>query len=337
MERKALYQYLWDKVQQEEITDTLAKLILDISFAGKLLTQHIEESYNNPISDKSDTINPNGEKQHCLDIKAHNIYVDVLKRSRVCQFLVSEESENEIKFDCSSLNQQYTVYLDPLDGTSNVDCNAPIGSIFSIYNCIGKSDLKNQNLKGKSQIAAGYIIYSTTVMLVLTLGNGVYCFTYDKKLGEFILSHPKLRIPKDGNTYSINEGNYEDFPMQIKGYLSFCKNTDNERGIPFQARYIGSMIADIHRILFKGGIFMYPSTSKHSNGKLRLMYECNPMAMIIEQAGGLAVDGMRPILDTPSRDFHQKTPFIAGSYKMVKEVLLLYKNESINNHWFYSC
>lgn len=174
-------------------------------------------------------------------------------------------------------------------------------------------------------------------MMVITYGTDVYGFTLDTVTGEFLLTHPNIKISKHGSTYAINEGNSEYFPHQIRQFLTFCKQSDSENNMPYKSRYVGSMVADIHRTLFFGGIFLYPSTSNHPNGKLRLLYECNPLAYIIEQAGGLAIDGMRPILSIPILKNHQKVPFIAGSYNMVKKVLNLYTNQSINNHVYYSC
>ena len=228
--------------------------------------------------------------------------------------------------------------MDPLDGSSNIDVNVSVGSVFSIYThgCVQGNNIY-ANKSGRDQCLSGYVIYGTSTMLVVTYGTGVFGFTLDISSGQFKLTHPSIKVSKTGCSYAINEGNSEEFPSQIRQYLAFCKRTDPECNLPYKSRYVGSMVADMHRTLLQGGIFLYPSTRKHPNGKLRLLYECNPMAFIIEQAGGLAIDGMRPILSVPILKIHQKIPFIAGSYNMVKCILNLYKNESINNHVYYSC
>ncbi|WP_236537028.1 class 1 fructose-bisphosphatase [Sphingobacterium composti Ten et al. 2007 non Yoo et al. 2007] len=337
MKLKTLHQFFWQEIQDNKLSKELAKILVDITFAGKILRTQIE---NNSLTSSpviSTSINHHGENQHKLDALSHEIFYDTLKESNLCKNLVSEEVEEKIILSSLECKGSFDVYIDPLDGTSNLDSNVSVGTIFSIYHSSKGPNLKNSLIKGRSQVAAGYLIYGTTTMLVLTIGQGVHGFTYDRNLGEFLLTHSKIRISKSGSTYSINEGNCEDFPYQIRNYLNFCKQEDAENKLPYKARYIGSMVADIHRILFNGGIFLYPSTRKYPKGKLRLMYECNPIAFIIEQAGGLAIDGMGAILDVKCTNHHQKTPFIAGSYNMVKNVLNLYKNESISNHLFYSC
>ena len=226
---------------------------------------------------------------------------------------------------------KYIVCIDPLDGSSNIDINVSVGTIFSIYQDSEDSldgSLLGYSCTGRKQIASGYILYGTSTILVYTIGNGVHGFTLDPSLGEFCLSHPDIQIPNSGSTYSINEGNLQQFPMPIRSFIDFCQKRNSKFAKPYAGRYIGSLVADIHRILLKGGIFIYPSTECYPNGKLRLLYECNPIAFILEQAGGLAVDERRAILDIPMFELHQRCTFIAGSKDMVIQVLELYTNEN---------
>jgi len=336
MKFKTLSQYIWEEVQYNGLSNELAKILMDISIGGKILRDNIEKNVFALNTDIFET-NVHGENQHSLDIIAHNVFCNILDDGNICRYLISEEKEQRIEFKVSSKDSEFEIYIDPLDGTSNLDANVSVGSIFSIYGNPVDLSSKLSNNVGRRQMGAGYLIYGTSTMLIITLGKGVNGFTYDKNIGEFLLTHPKMRVSKSGSSYAINEGNFGDFPIQIRKYLTFCKQSDDDNKLPYTLRYIGSMVADIHRILLSGGIFMYPSTRLNPKGKLRLMYECNPIAMIIEQAGGLAIDGMSPILDAKVLNYHQKIPFIAGSYNMVKNVLNLYKNESINNHMFYSC
>jgi len=339
MEYKTLYQFFWEKVREGEISDELSKILQDICLGVKLLNKQINAYAL--FSDSEQTISKNyhGERQHKLDILAHNIFLESLEKGGVCNNLISEESEQEICLGNQTRSDfDFTVCIDPLDGSSNIDSYVSVGTIFSIFRDEKSNKTKKSSTRiGREQVAAGYSIYGTTTMLVLTVGKGVYGFSLDLNIGEFLLTHKNLKISKTGNTYSVNEANYENFPIQIKDYLTLCKSTDEDNVLPYKARYIGSMVADIHRTLLNGGIFLYPSTKNHPHGKLRLLYECFPIAFIFEQAGGLAIDGMKPILDVSCRKHHQKVPFIAGSYNMVKKVLDLYKNESLKKHLYYSC
>ena len=213
--------------------------------------------------------------------------------------------------------------IDPLDGSSNIDVNVSVGTIFSIYRRIaGDGPVKPEEIlqKGLYQVAAGYVVYGSSTMLVYTTGKGVNGFTLDPSIGEFCLSHPNMQIPPDGTIYSINEGNYIKFPQGVKDYIKYCQVEDRSGTRPYTSRYIGSMVADVHRNLIKGGVFLYPTTSSHPRGKLRLMYECNPLAFIIEQAGGKATDGYRRILDIQPEELHQRTPIFLGSTEMVEKV-----------------
>lgn len=223
-----------------------------------------------------------------------------------------------------SQGARYVVCMDPLDGSSNIDVNVSVGTIFAIYRRlspagerVGRSDFLQP---GRAQVAAGYVIYGSSTMLVYSSGSGVNGFTLDPSIGEFCLSHPDIRIPKRGRIYSINEGNYERFPVGVKKYIKYCQERDSRTERPYTSRYIGSLVADIHRNMLKGGIYIYPETESHPHGKLRLQYECNPMAFIVEQAGGRATDGERPILDLEPGDIHQRTPLYAGSEAMMEKV-----------------
>jgi fructose-1,6-bisphosphatase I len=226
-------------------------------------------------------------------------------------------------------NNKYVVLIDPLDGSSNIDVNVSVGTIFSIYKRVSetgtKVELKDFLQKGNKQVAAGYIIYGTSTMLVYTTGFGVNGFTLNPAIGSFYLSHPEIKFPENGNIYSINEGNYLQFPKGVKKYIKYCQDETNK--VAYTSRYIGSLVSDFHRNMIKGGIYMYPNTSKNINGKLRLLYECNPIAFICEQAGGVAIDGSSRILDVNPKSLHQRIPFYCGSPSMVKKL----KSLMINN------
>ena len=236
--------------------------------------------------------------------------------------IASEENDDFITVEGSdnSHNSKYVVLMDPLDGSSNIDVNVSVGTIFSIYRRIsfsGEVEESDYLQRGMDQVAAGYIIYGSSTMLVYTTGKGVNGFTLDPSIGEFCLSHPDMSCPDNGKLYSINEGNYVHFPDGVKQYIKYCQVEDLKTERPYSSRYIGSLVADFHRNLLKGGIFIYPSTLKSPNGKLRLLYECNPLALIIEQAGGKASNGFERILKLQPTALHQRTPLFIGSSKMV--------------------
>ena len=239
--------------------------------------------------------------------------------------IASEEEDNVVIFDGDKAeNAQYVVLMDPLDGSSNIEVNVSVGTIFSIYRRItplGQSITEKDFLQpGNCQVAAGYIVYGSSTMLVYTTGCGVHAFTYDPSIGVFCLSHEKVQFPENGNMYSINEGNYIKFPSGVKQYIKFCQEQDEATSRPYTSRYIGSLVADFHRNLLKGGIYLYPSTASYPKGKLRLLYECNPMAFLAEQAGGKASDGANRILDITPRELHQRSPFFVGTESMVNNV-----------------
>lgn len=302
----------------------LSSLINSIRLAAKIVNHEVNKAGLVDIIGETGDENIQSEKQQKLDVYANNKFIKTLVNRNIVCGIASEEEENFISINSIDKKNQnkYIVLIDPLDGSSNIDVNVSVGTIFSIYrrkSKIGSEVELNDFLQfGRDQVAAGYIIYGTSTMLVYTTGNGVNGFTLNPALGTFYHSHSNLSIPKDGKIYSINEGNYLQFPEFVKKYIKFCQEEKNER--PYTSRYIGSLVSDFHRNMIKGGIFLYPQTLKNPNGKLRLLYECNPIAFICEQAGGIATNGYKNILDIEPELLHQRTPFYCGSEKMVKDL-----------------
>lgn len=293
----------------------LSQLLRDIALASKVVNREVNKAGLIDIMGAVGSTNTAGDQQQKLDVLANIRFTRALaKGGEVCA-LVSEEAESFVDLNNDG---KYVIAIDPLDGSSNIDVNVSIGTIFSIYRRksnpgtpIQKTDILQ---KGREQVAAGYILYGSSTMLVYTTGHGVNGFTYEASLGEYFLSHPDMRMPDDGKIYSINEGSANSFSTPIKNYVQFCKDKS------YTARYIGSLVADFHRNLLKGGIYIYPATAKDPSGKLRLMYECNALAFIAEQANGKATNGRMRILDIQPEDLHQRTPFHVGSRKMVETV-----------------
>jgi len=302
----------------------LSRLLRDIGIAAKIVNREVNKAGLMDILGDVGTINIQGESQKKLDVFANEQFIAALKSGGECCIVASEENDEFVYIDGEvSKNAKYIVAMDPLDGSSNIDVNVAVGTIFSIYRRVsidGKATLGDVLQNGTEQVAAGYIIYGSSTMLVYTTGKGVNGFTLDPSIGEFCLSHPKMKIPEDGTIYSINEGNYVHFPEGVKKYLKYCQVEDEQTSRPYTSRYIGSMVADVHRNMIKGGIFIYPTTSGAPNGKLRLVYECNPMAFIIEQAGGRATDGFNRILDKDVTSLHQRSAIFIGSKNMVLKV-----------------
>ncbi len=302
----------------------LSRLLRDIGIAAKIVNREVNKAGLMDILGDVGTVNIQGESQKKLDVFANEQFIAALKSGGECCIVASEENDKIIQIDGEvSKNAKYIVAMDPLDGSSNIDVNVAVGTISSIYRRFstdGKATLKDVLQKGTEQVAAGYIIYGSSTMLVYTTGKGVNGFTLDPSIGEFCLSHPEMKIPEDGVIYSINEGNYIHFPEGVKKYLKYCQVEDEQTLRPYTSRYIGSMVADVHRNMIKGGIFIYPTTSSAPNGKLRLVYECNPMAFIIEQAGGRATDGFNRILDKNVTTLHQRSAIFIGSKNMVLKV-----------------
>lgn len=299
----------------------LSRLLRDIGIAAKIVNREVNKAGLMDILGEAGSVNIQGEKQKKLDVFANEQFISALTSGGECCIVASEENDEFVPIDAEvSKNARYIVAIDPLDGSSNIDVNVAVGTIFSIYrrkSTDGKATLEDVLQQGTEQVAAGYVIYGSSTMLVYTTGKGVNGFTLDPSIGEFCLSHPDMKIPKDGTIYSINEGNYVHFPDGVKKFLKYCQIEDEQTSRPYTSRYIGSMVADIHRNMIKGGIFIYPTTSSAPNGKLRLVYECNPMAFIIEQAGGRATDGYRRILDQSVNSLHQRSAIFIGSENMV--------------------
>ncbi|MCU0462424.1 MAG: class 1 fructose-bisphosphatase [Bacteroidales bacterium] len=303
----------------------LSSLLSHIGTAAKIVNKKINKAGLVDIIGKAGMVNVQGENQQKLDVFADKVFTDALRSSGECCGIATEENQHEIVFsDKLARKGKYIVCMDPLDGSSNIDYNVSVGSIFSIYRRItprGES-VKNEDFiqHGTQQVAAVYIIYGSSTMLVYTTGNGVNGFTLDPSIGEFCLSHSYMKTPDDGKIYSINEGNYVYFPSGIKKYLKYCQEKDENTGRPYTSRYIGSLVSDFHRNLLMGGVFLYPPNDKMPEGKLRLVYECNPIAFIAEQAGGSASNGSRRILDIEPLSLHQRSPLYAGSKNMVQKI-----------------
>lgn len=303
----------------------LSTLLHHIGTAAKMVNTQIRRAGLVEIIGQAGTVNVQGENQQKLDVYADEVFINALLSSGECCGVASEENQNEIVFtDSFGRDGKYIVCMDPLDGSSNIDVNVSVGSIFSIYRRLSPRGEKATTMDflqpGSQQVAAGYVIYGSSTMLVYTTGNGVNGFTLDPSMGEFCLSHLNIRTPENGNMYSINEGNYYKFPGGIKQYLKYCQETDAETRRPYTSRYIGSLVSDFHRNLLKGGIFLYPQYDKAPKGKIRLVYECNPISFLAEQAGGMASDGQRRILDIEPAHLHERSPFYVGSTNMVRKV-----------------
>jgi fructose-1,6-bisphosphatase I len=299
----------------------LSRLLRDIGIAAKIVNREVNKAGLMDILGGAGTTNIQGESQQKLDVYANEQFISALRSGGECCIVASEENEDIIRIDSAiSKGAKYIVAIDPLDGSSNIDVNVPVGTIFSIYrrkSTEGPAELSDVLQKGTQQVAAGYIIYGSSTMLVYTTGCGVNGFTLDPSIGEFCLSHPQMKIPKNGVIYSINEGNYVHFPQGIKQYIKYCQVEDKASRRPYTSRYIGSMVADLHRNLIKGGIFIYPHTASAPKGKLRLVYECNPLSFVIEQAGGRATNGILRILDLEVNELHQRSSIFIGSENMV--------------------
>ncbi len=300
----------------------LTSLLHHIGTAAKMVNSKVNKAGLVEILGESGTLNVQNEEQQKLDKYADEVFIDALLASGECCGFASEENQNEIVFtETFAKNSNYVVCMDPLDGSSNIDVNVSVGSIFSIFRRTSprgsEVTLSDFLQEGSRQVAAGYVIYGSSTMLVYTTGRGVNGFTLDPSIGEFCLSHPDITSPKRGKQYSVNEGNYLKFPEGVKKYIKYCQEIDKSTERPYTSRYVGSLVSDIHRNMLRGGIFMYPSSESYPQGKLRLVYECNPIAFIVEQAGGMASNGRSRILDIIPDALHQRTSFYAGSEDMV--------------------
>ncbi|MBW7982802.1 class 1 fructose-bisphosphatase [Enterobacillus tribolii] len=322
---KTLGEFIVEKQQDfPHATGELTALLSAIKLGAKIIHRDINKAGLVDILGASGAENVQGEVQMKLDLYANEKLKAALKARGEVAGIASEEEDDIVIFEGERANHaKYVVLMDPLDGSSNIDVNVSVGTIFSIYHRItptGTPVTEEDFLQpGNRQVAAGYVVYGSSTMLVYTTGYGVHAFTYDPSLGVFCLSHERVRFPEKGNMYSINEGNYIKFPLGVKKYIKYCQEQDESTSRPYTTRYIGSLVADFHRNLLKGGIYIYPSTASHPHGKLRLLYECNPMAFLAEQAGGKASDGARRILDIIPEKLHQRAPFFVGPHSMVEE------------------
>ena len=289
-------------------------MLRDIAIAAKIVNREVNKAGLIDIMGAMGSQNSTGEQQQKLDVLANIRFTRALSKGGEVCALISEETESYVDLNNDG---KYVIAIDPLDGSSNIDVNVSIGTIFSIYRRKSSegTPIQPEDIlqKGTEQVAAGYILYGSSTMLVYTTGHGVNGFTYEQTLGEYFLSHPDLKMPEDGKIFSINEGASLSFALSVKKYLDYCKENN------FTARYIGSLVADFHRNMLKGGIYIYPATAKDKSGKLRLMYECNALSFIAEQAGGKATDGKNRILELIPRALHQRTPFYVGSKNMVEK------------------
>ena len=300
----------------------LSALLSSIRLAGKMVNQAINKAGLSEIIGKMGHQNVQGEEQAKLDVMANDVFISTLKsRGEICG-IASEEEEDFIVFDeAKHKNAKYVVLIDPLDGSSNIDVNITVGTIFSIYRRISQvgtpAILEDFLQPGNQQVAAGYLIYGTSTILVYTSGNGVNGFTFDPGIGSFFLSHPSIQIPKIGKIYSVNEGNYIHFPDGVKKLIRWVQEINEAEDRPFTSRYTGSLVADFHRNMLLGGIYFYPQGTTAPEGKLRLLYECNPIAFITEQAGGVCSNGIKRILDLQPSQLHQRVPFYCGSENLM--------------------
>jgi fructose-1,6-bisphosphatase I len=308
-----------------QATGELSSLLRDIGLAAKRVNVEVNKAGLVDILGDAGSINVQGEDVKKLDVFANNQFMGVLQHGISCAGIASEELDDYVAFDDAvSRNSKYVCLFDPLDGSGNIDVNVSIGTIFSVYRRLSERGslvtAKDFLQPGRDQVAAGYIVYGSSTMMVYATHRGVNGFTLDPSIGEFSLSHPDIQCPGIGKIYSVNHGNFFQYNEGVRKYINLCQNKTKTNGGPYTQRYVGSMVADVHRNLIKGGIFMYPGTTDKPNGKLRLLYECNPFAFIMEKAGGTATDGKQRILDIPPTELHQRTPLFIGSKTMMEEL-----------------
>jgi fructose-1,6-bisphosphatase I len=306
-------------------TGELSSLLRDMGLAAKRVNVEVNKAGLVDILGDAGSVNVQGEDVKKLDVFANDQFTGVLRHGISCAGIASEELDDYIAFDDSvSCNSKYIVLFDPLDGSGNIDVNVSIGTIFGVYRRVserGSVARKEDFLqKGTQQVAAGYIVYGSSTMLVYATRRGVNGFTLDPSIGEFTLSHPDIKCPPRGKIYSVNHGNFFQYDKKVQNYIDICQKKEKATGGPYTQRYIGSMVADVHRNLIKGGIFMYPGTVDKPKGKLRLLYECNPFAFIVEVAGGKATNGKERILDIQPNELHQRSPLFIGSKDMMEEL-----------------
>ncbi len=321
---QTLGEFIIDKQEDFKFSSgELSRLINSLRLAAKVVSHQVNQAGLVDIVGAFGTENVQGEQQQKLDVYANEVFINTLVNREIVCGIASEEEDDFITIHGKKgdNDSKYVVLIDPLDGSSNIDVNVSVGTIFSIYRRVTPEgtpvQLEDFLQKGENQVAAGYIVYGSSTMLVYTTGAGVNGFTLNPAIGTFYLSHPNMKIKEDGSIYSINEGNYIQFPQGVKDYLKYCQEEQGDR--PYSARYIGSLVSDIHRNILKGGIYIYPTSTKAPKGKLRLLYECNPIAFIMEQAGGRASDGYNRIMEIEPTELHQRVPFFCGSKNMVEK------------------
>ncbi|MEN8137609.1 MAG: class 1 fructose-bisphosphatase [Bacteroidota bacterium] len=302
----------------------LSRLLSSIRLAAKVVNREVNKAGLVDILGAEGNENIQGEEQQKLDVFANEKFIKALTNREVVCGIASEENDDFIRIENGdNIKSKYVVLMDPLDGSSNIDVNVSVGSIFSIYRRISEPGtpvtLEDFLQPGREQVAAGYVLYGSSTMMVYTTGHGVNGFTFDPSIGSFYLSHQGMKTPESGKIYSINEGNYVHFPQGVKDYIKYCQEEKEDR--PYTSRYIGSLVSDFHRNMIKGGIFIYPTSTKTPKGKLRLLYECNPMAFLAEQSGGVATDGFQRIMDIKPTELHQRVPFFVGSKVMVEKAM----------------
>ncbi len=306
-------------------TGELSTLLRDIGLASKRINVEVNKAGLVDILGDAGSTNVQGEDVKKLDLFANQQLVGVLRHGISCAGIASEELDSFIAFDDEiSRGSKYVCMFDPLDGSSNIDVNVSIGTIFGVYKRAtpqGSSVTEEDFLQpGTRQVAAGYIVYGSSTMFVYGTRRGVNGFTLDQSIGEYCLSHPDIICPEEGKIYSVNHGSFFRYDKGVRDYIHLCQAKTKENGGPYTQRYTGSMVADLHRNLIKGGIFMYPATDGRAGGKLRLQYECNPFAFLVEVAGGVATDGNKRILDIKPTELHQRSPLFAGSKMMMREL-----------------
>ncbi len=323
---KTLGEFIVEKqADYPQAKGALTGILSSIRLVAKIIHRDINRAgLTADILGNAGNENVQGEAQMKLDVFANNTMKRALMAREEVAGFASEEEENFVAFDTErGRNARYVILTDPLDGSSNIDVNVAVGTIFSIYRRVSPIGapvtLEDFMQPGNQQVAAGYVVYGSSTMLVYTTGNGVNGFTYDPSLGVFCLSHENIQIPPSGKIYSINEGQYLKFPMGVKKYIKYCQEEDKATNRPYTSRYIGSLVSDFHRNMLKGGIYIYPNATNYPNGKLRLLYEGNPMAFLAEQAGGIATDGYNRILDIKPTALHQRSPLFLGSKEMVEK------------------
>jgi len=316
---KTIYRHIIEEERLiPEATGQLSDLLTDIALACKIISLEVNRAGLVDILGLTGNENVQGEEVKKLDVYANDALKNFMRMGGHACALCSEEEETFVPIDevYSDYSHKYIVHFDPLDGSSNIDANISIGTIFSIYKRVSKrgpGTMEDCLQLGVKQVAAGYVVYGSSTIMVYTAGNGVHGFTLDPTIGEFLISHENMKISKKSKTYSVNEGNYSKWSKGMQKFIDHLKENDKDTGRPYSSRYVGSLVADFHRNLLYGGIFIYPADTKNTNGKLRLMYEANPLAMIIEQAGGRASDGKNRILEIVPQSLHQRTPLFIGS------------------------